>query len=91
MPNGNMRDVIESRDPERIKRKLGELLQNVGTGTGRITIYSALLCSLVLETLAVEKLQNSSKRLECLTIILIVLTIALIVIGFPPFLEVVKR
>lgn len=93
VPSEQMRldDALNSGKPEVIRAKLAALLRNVDRGDGNIAIYSAQVCMAELLRLSVMKLEKSSKRLECLTIILIVLTVALIVIGFPPFLEIVRR
>jgi len=79
-------DALASGDPKVIRGKLAALLKNVDQGNGHITIYSAQVLMAELLRLSTDNVEKSSKRLECLTIILVILTIALIVIGLPPFL-----
>jgi CHASE3 domain sensor protein len=88
----SVQEVIASRDPERVRQKLNELLQDVGDGMGSpITIYCAQLCQAELERQAVEKLEGSSRRLETLTRVLIVMTGVLIVLAAPPAVELIGR
>lgn len=87
-----VQDVIKSHDETVIEKKLVELLEDVGTGTGSpITIYCAQLCSIELQRIAVGRLHESSKNLECLTKVLIVLTIVLGVFAVPPAIEAIRH
>jgi hypothetical protein len=80
-----------SGDARRIENKLGELLSKLDAGTGPITVDSAQLCIAALQHLAVERLERSSKHLEWLNWALMILTVALFVVAFPPFLETLRR
>lgn len=92
MAGVTVQEVIASHDPKKVEQKLVELLQDVGTGTGSpITIYCAQLCLAELELQMIVKLEKSSKRLELFSIVLIVLTIGLMILAAPPFIEALKH
>jgi hypothetical protein len=87
-----VQEVIESGNSEMIREKMVGLLRDVGDGMGvPITIYCAQLCAIELERQAVERLDESSKRLERLTKALLGLTVVLALLALPPALEVLKR
>ena len=87
-----VQEVVASGDPKKLREKLIGLLEPFEDGMGMpVTIYVAQVVQGELQRIAVEKLEESSNRLEKLTKVLIVLTVVLMILAIPPAVEVLGR